>query len=161
MYRLVSVVFLLAVSTLAQANISQGSTGKSKLELDVQANTFAEQKQSIITKLADGKTYSEISSKDRGAVTAALDRIEAKLGPAGNVDHLTMEQKVEVFNEQEVVNTLLTQARKDSRLVCKRETTVSSRIPSTQCRTVAERKRAYEEAQNLIRDVKIPTLEQR
>lgn len=161
MYRLVSVVVLLAMSTLAQASISQASSGKSKLELDVQTNTFAEQKQSIITKLADGKTYSEISSKDRGAVTAALDKIEAKLGPTGRVDHLTMEQKVEVFNEQEVVNTLLTQARKDSRLVCKRETTVSSRIPSTQCRTVAERKRTYEEAQTLIRDAKIPTLEQR
>lgn len=161
MYRLVSVVFLLAMSTMAQASISQGSSGKSKLELDVQKSGFAEQKQNIIAQLADGKTYSEISSKDRGVVTAALDRIEVKLSGVGGVESLTMEQKVEVFNDQEVVNTLLTKARKDSRLVCKRETTVSSRLPTTQCLTVAERKRAYEEAQSMIRDAKIPMLEQR
>ena len=161
MYRLVSVAVLLAVSALAQASISQGSSGKSKPELDVQTSAFAEQKRDIITKLADGKTYSEISAQDRGAVTAALDRIEVKLGGVGGVENLTMEQKVEVFNDQEVVNNLLTKARKDSRLVCKRETTVSSRLPTTQCLTVAERKRVYEEAQNMIRGAKIPMLEQR
>lgn len=161
MYRLVSVVFLLAMSTMAQASISHASAGKPKLELDVEKSAFAEQKQDLIVKLSDGKTYSEISSKDKGVVTAALDRMEVQINGAGGVEGLTMEQKVQVFNDQEVVNTILTQARKDSRLVCKRETTVSSRIPSTQCRTVAERKRAYEEGQNLIRDAKIPTLKQR
>ena len=161
MYRLVLAIFLLAMSTMAQASISQASAGKPKLELDVEKSAFAEQKRDIIVKLSDGKTYSEISSNDKGAVTAALDRMEVKINGAGGVEGLTMEQKVEVFNDQEVVNNLLTKARKDSRLVCKRETTVSSRIPSTQCRTVAERKRSYEEAQSLIRDAKIPTLEQR
>jgi hypothetical protein len=161
MYKLVSVVLLLAASSLAQASISQGGSGKAKPELDVQNKPFVEQKQSILMQLADGKTYSEISSKDHGEVTAALDRMGVAINAAGSVDALTMEQKVAVFNDQEVVNTLLTSARKDSRLVCKHETTVSSRIPSTKCRTVAERKRAYEEAQTLIRDAKIPTLEQR
>jgi hypothetical protein len=161
MYKLVSVVLLLAASTVAQASISQGSSGKSKLELDVQNKSFIEQKQTIIAQLGDGKTYSEISSKDRGEVTAALDRMDVAIGTAGSVDALTMEQKVAVFNDQEVVNTLLTKARKDSRLVCKRETTVSSRLPTTQCLTVAERKRVYEEAQSMIRDAKIPTLQQR
>ncbi|MET0718899.1 MAG: hypothetical protein ABWY34_10940 [Pseudoxanthomonas sp.] len=151
---------LLAVSALAQASISQVGS-KSTAELDVQKNEFAQQKQDIIAKLADGKTYSEISSQDRGTVRAALDRIEDKLNGAGGVEGLTMEQKVEVFNDQETVNTLLTKAGKDSRLVCKRETTVSSRLPTTQCLTVAERKRVYEEAQNMIRNAKIPMLEQR
>jgi hypothetical protein len=55
---------------------------------------------------------------------------------------------VRVFNDQEVVNTLLTQARADSRLVCDRSRPTGSHRRQTKCQTVAERRRRMESDQD-------------
>ncbi|RYG13861.1 MAG: hypothetical protein EON92_04165 [Burkholderiales bacterium] len=129
--------------------------------MDVERNSFTEQRTRILGQLADGETYSEISSADRARVKEALHRIDSRLESAGGVDRLTAQQKSDVFNDQEVVNTLLTQASDDSRLVCRREKKVGSHRTITECMTVAQRQRAYENAQKTMRDVKVPTLEAR
>ncbi|UWX04859.1 hypothetical protein H1235_14370 [Pseudoxanthomonas sp. NC8] len=66
------------------------------------------QRDAIVSALGDGKTYSEISANDRQKVTASLGRISSLLGGAGSVDQLAEATKVEVFNEQELINTVLT-----------------------------------------------------
>lgn len=107
------------------------------------------------------RTYSEISSADRAKVKDALNRIESQLELSGGVEGLSAEQKANVFNDQELINTLLTKASDDSRLVCRREKKVGSHRPITECMTVAERHRAYENAQKAMRDVRVPTLKAR
>ena len=59
--------------------------------------------------------------------------------------------RLEVFNEQELVNTLLTEAREDSRQVCTREKKVGSHRTTTMCKTVAERRRDMEQSQGALR----------
>ena len=104
-----------------------------------------------IEALADGETYREIPSQDRQTVKESLDRISGLLGDAQNADQLPEATRVEVFNEQERVNTLLTKAREDSRLVCTREKKVGSHRTTNSCKTVAERRRDMEESQNALR----------
>ena len=77
------------------------------------------------------------------------------------MEGLNAQQKADVFNDQERINTLLTKALEDSRLVCRRERKVGSHRMITECMTVAERRQAYESAQKAMRDVKVPTLEAR
>jgi hypothetical protein len=155
MHRIVLfVLFSLTASTAFAA------TKTSAAALDVNAS-FSQQKQQIERELGDGKTYAEISSKDRATVREALNRIASKLDMAGGVESLTGQQKADVFNDQERVNTILTRASEDSRLVCRREKKVGSHRPITECLTVAERHRAYENAQKTLRDVKVPGLEAR
>ena len=117
MNKLVLLIALVLSPTFAVAKIaSQGSAFSPEKGLDV-SQSFEAQRNAIIKALGDGKTYSEISPDDRQRVTTSLDRIAGLLGGVQDVDQLAVEARVEVFNEQELVNTLLTHAREDSRQV--------------------------------------------
>ena len=52
-----------------------------------------------------------------------------------------VQNSLELFNQQEIVNTLLTRAAADSRQVCERIEKTGSHRKTTVCRTVAERER--------------------
>lgn len=102
---------------------------------------FAEQREQVLADLADGETYAEINPEDREQVVAALGRMQKLLGDSASPAALHPDQRTELLNEQERVNNILTQAGKDSRMVCNRERPVGTRLPTTVCRTVAERRR--------------------
>lgn len=109
---------------------------------------FAGQRAEIEEDLADGKTYAEINSRDRAEVREALDRISRELEGVDSVAELADPAKVTVFNEQERINTILTQAKADSRLVCDHSRPTGSHRKVTKCRTVAERRRRMEADQD-------------
>lgn len=102
---------------------------------------FAAQKAAIEQALDDGETYTELAPRDRREVHARLARMLGSIEAAGSVDAFTEREKVAFFNEQEAVNALLTQAADDSRLVCRRERPLGSRMMVNTCVTVAERRR--------------------
>lgn len=152
MYRLFVVTVLALAPLAATANIpSDGSAFSPEKGLDL-SGSFEVQRDAIVSALGDGKTYSEISPSDRQKVTTSLGRISSLLGGAGSVEQLSEATKVEVFNEQELVNTVLTQAHEDSRLVCTREKKVGSHRTTNNCMTVAERRRAREQSENALRN---------
>ncbi|OAX56712.1 hypothetical protein A6R73_12995 [Xanthomonas translucens pv. poae] len=113
--------------------------------------TFAQQLSTIRQQLDDGETYSELSAEDRSKVEAALSRMATALNSHPHVDTLRKQDKVMLFNDQETVNTLLSKASSDSRLICRREAVIGSLRTTTQCKTVAERRRDNEDAPELMR----------
>jgi hypothetical protein len=152
MYKLLMLSVLALAPLAANANVpSDGNTFSPEKGLDL-SGSFEAQRSAIMSALGDGKTYSEISANDRQRVTASLSRISSLLGGAGSVEELPGATRVEVFNEQELVNTVLTQAREDSRLVCTREKKVGSHRTTNNCMTVAERRRAREQSQDALRN---------
>ena len=155
MYRLVFFILLSLAASTASADAKKDAVA---LELNT---SFTQQKEQIERELGDGETYAEISSQDRATVREALNRIADTLERVGGVEGLNAQQKADVFNDQERINTLLTKALEDSRLVCRRERKVGSHRMITECMTVAERRQAYESAQKAMRDVKVPALEHR
>ena len=86
----------------------------------------------------DGDRYSEISAADRQAVLDAMNRIGAKLEKATPEHPLTAEDQVQVFNDQELVNTIITHARADSRLFCERDQPTGSHRVHITCLTIAK-----------------------
>jgi len=123
----------------------------------VQAQTltsasFAEQKARIEAALADGKSYAEIDSMQRKEVTGALNRIARLLESAGSADGLNKRQKIRIFNDQELINTILTRAGEDSQLICRRDKPVGSHFATDVCETVAERRRLREASQQVKRN---------
>jgi hypothetical protein len=149
MYKVVLGSMLALAAVTASAKIDSGSDGApTKLNL---SGSFEEQRVAIIKDLDGGKVYSEISAKERGDVKDALNRISGALQAPSGVQGLTEEQKTKVFNDQELVNAILTRAGEDSRLVCTREKVVGSHRPTTQCLTVAERRRMRESDQDTLR----------
>ena len=116
----------------------------------MEGKPYAEQRLRIMNDLQGGEVYSEISAENRMRVVDALGRIDALLGKGGHAS-LPDKDKIEVFNDQELVNTVLSKAREDSRLVCTREKKVGSHRTTNSCKTVAERRRDMEESQNSLR----------
>ena len=150
MHKLMFLVVVLLAPLAAQASTSTGSDGFSPEKgLDL-GRSFQAQHQAILQALADGETYSEIPARDRQTVKSSLDRIASLLADAQSVDQLSEATRVEVFNEQERVNTLLTRAREDSRMVCTREKKVGSHRATNNCMTVGLRRRAREQSQDAL-----------
>ncbi|CTP84096.1 hypothetical protein XTPLMG728_0431 [Xanthomonas translucens pv. poae] len=88
--------------------------------------SFAQQLSTIPQQLDDGKTYSELSAENRSKVEAALSRRATALTSHPDADTLREEDKVVLFNDQETVDTLLSKASSDSRLICRREAVIGS-----------------------------------
>lgn len=116
---------------------------------EVQANGFEDQRAAIVAGFADGERYAEIDKDQRAEVMSALDRMQDLLGPATEIGQLSPEAKVALYNDQEIVNNILTDAQAASREVCKRHRTVNSRLKASECHTVAEWERRRDRAREL------------
>lgn len=144
-----SLLFLaLLIPGMAVATSVVDPTANELRSLDLEgAQRFSEQSSAIKAALAKGT----LDRQEQAKVLGALDRISAILEAGGGVDGLNKEQKVRLFNEQEVVNTALTRAHDDDRMICRRETITGSNRPVNRCETVGNRRRAQEQTQSLIR----------
>ena len=111
---------------------------------------FAAQREAILKGML-GETYRELSDEDRRSVLDALERMEARLEGITSLEQLDKRVQTAVFNDQELINTLLTEAAEDSRLICKREKFVGSHRTTNVCVTVAERRRLAAAAQDEMR----------
>jgi hypothetical protein len=132
---------LLAAAPLALAENS----------VSVEAGDFAVQRANIEKDLADGKVYAELSSAERAEVRASLERMAGMLEGGKTPDDLSADRKADLYNSQEAINTLLTQAASDSRMVCTRETRTGSRREVTTCVTIAERARRRAQDQDTLK----------
>lgn len=141
-------VSLAIVSTGAVAKKEKDETPITKIE----AGAFDAQRKAIVDGFASGERYAEISSGDKAKVMSSLDRIDQLLGDHTEIDALRADEKVSLYNEQEIINNILTKAQKDSREVCKRHRPVNSRLAVNECHTVAEWERRRTEARDLMQD---------
>lgn len=117
---------------------------------------FAQHRANIVEELQRGDLYREISEENREAVIDALDRMAEVLDGVSSVDALPDDEKIALFNDQELVNTLLTEARNDSRLICTREHTVGTRFKRVDCATVLQRRERTRDSQNALRTLQQP-----
>lgn len=145
MYRMTMIAMLLGLSVAAQARQES-----SAIQMDRQA-PVAEQVRRV-EKALDNGDYSEISADDRAQVRQALARITQHMGDRQTLQELPPAVQNEVFNDQERVNTLLTRAHADSRMICQHTRTTGSNMPKSRCLTVAERRRMEEKGKALLND---------
>ncbi len=145
MYRITMVALLLGLSAAAQA-----ASEKPVVQMDRQA-PVAEQVRKVEKALDNGE-YAEISADDRAQVRQSLERITLRVGDRQTAQELPPAVQNEVFNDQERINTILTRAHADSRLVCQHTRTTGSNMPKSRCLTVAERRRIEEKGKALLND---------
>lgn len=151
MYRTLLPIFLMLLP-LAPVGASTAPGDVVALDKGVDVTrSFESQRQAVLSALADGVTYREIAPEDMQIVRESLALMSSLLGGAEDVTRLPDAVKVQVFNEQERVNTLLARAHADSRLVCRREKPTGSNRSVNRCMTVAERTRERDNAQDLMR----------
>jgi len=92
--------------------------------------------------------YRELSQADQKTVLETMDRMQQRWAKADDVSGLTQAERVEMANDQEKINTILTHASADSRVVCERVPQIGSNLPKNVCKTVAQRRRELEKAQD-------------
>ncbi|NND44717.1 MAG: hypothetical protein HKN58_05300 [Xanthomonadales bacterium] len=107
-------------------------------------DTFEQQKATILEDIKSDTVYREISHQDANIVRDALDRMSAYLSDVEDLSEMTENQRATLFNEQELVNTILTMAENDSRTVCRRRGRLGTNFKTTTCETVAERRERQE-----------------
>jgi len=137
---------LAAIAVLLLPLTAFGETAK-LLALD----QFEHQKATILQDIKGDTVYSEISHKDANIVRDALDRMSENLQGVADLGEMTVAQRAELYNDQELVNTILTMAENDSRMVCRRRGRLGTNFKTTTCETVAER-RERQEADRLAID---------
>lgn len=110
------------------------------MQLDINKGSFQEQRSAIMKAINTDKDYAEISNNDRAELTAAFDRLAQKLdqNPATALPEAEREP---LIRDQGVVNKALVQAKKDSRLICRKEPVLGSNFDKRICRTAASLKR--------------------
>lgn len=128
---------------LATSQALAAPAAKPPLDLSQDSAGVLTQIGQIRQELGDGKTYSEIAPGKKDEVLNALARITTAVEGAGS-GRLPPDAQVAAFNDQETVNTILTVAREDSRLICKRERATGSTMMTSQCMTVAKRRELQE-----------------
>lgn len=131
---------------LLAAGLMSGHALAVALDLD---KPFKPQAAQVRADLADGEVL-EISQDERAKVGAALDRIEAAFQAQPDIRALQPEQLAAVRNDQELVTRILTKAREDSRLICRRERATGSQMSTKQCMTAAQRRRQTTVSQDEI-----------
>ncbi len=132
--------------------LAAGAFARSEPEPRVSAleGSFAEQKAAIEKDIRTGVLYREIQGKDLKVVRDSLGEMSTLLDGVEDVQQLGEDEKVALINHQELVNTILTMAEKDSRMVCKRRGSTGSNFKTTTCETVrARRKRQSQDRQRI------------
>ncbi|HYG04856.1 MAG TPA: hypothetical protein VD865_00395 [Stenotrophomonas sp.] len=138
---------LLALTVLA-LSVPAMAAAAEEVPLDLRQPTAKVKAQidQIYAGLSGGEVYSEITLDQRGQVREALARISTQIDRNGE-GSVAPQQEAAMMNDQELVNTILTQAREDSRLICRREKSVGSHRVTTSCMTVAQRRRSQDRSQ--------------
>jgi hypothetical protein len=118
-----------------------------KEALRIEPNEFAATRADIEAAIRKTDRYSELTRTQHEEMTAALDRMERVLSGVKSVDSLDQDTRTQLFNDQELINNLLTKVAEDSRLICRREKRVGSHRSTNTCITVGERRRQREAVQ--------------
>lgn len=148
MFRLAALAVALGLAGAAGAQA--GTTAEESTPVQLNVETSIADQLARIERAMASEHYSELGPEDKGKVRAAIDRIRIKAGDQQTVAQLAPQVRTEVVNDQEIINTLLSQAHADSRMVCRRERTTGSNRMQRVCMTVAQQREATERGRNAL-----------
>jgi len=141
-----SVFAFAAVLAMAGA----ASAGDINMQLSMSKDDFDATRAHLIAQL-DTDRYSEINASDKTSVIEALDRIDSILakGPAQMSD----QDRVDIYNDQELINEITTHAATNSRLYCEREAPTGSHLVRVICLSMATWMERERSGQTSMRNV--------
>ena len=118
---------------------------------------FMAMKSKVSKDFEKGDRYREIVPQDQEKVTKTLERMDARWQKVEDESQLSSNDRIEMVNDEQLVDNILQHAAVDSRVVCQREDPIGSHLPKNICKTVAQQKREQERAQDSMRDGKTGT----
>lgn len=120
--------------------------------IEFKPRQFFRQRVRLEREMRTSEKYAGLTAEDYERVSAALDRMGTLLEGVVSIDDMPYDKRVELFNEQETINTVLTNANENNQLVCERQKRTGSHMTRTQCISVRDRELARERGQEVLRD---------
>ena len=164
----IRILVLSALLVLSSAGYGSAAASDDTKTLSERANaqveSIADAKQYLASidqalALASKGEYGRLKRGSEKNLQAARDRIADLLKGHASARELQPDDRIAVYNAQEVIYSIL-RSQDKSRMVCRREAPTGSRIPTTECLTVAEREErgraASESTGNVLREVCVP-----
>jgi len=105
--------------------------------------------------MAPNGQYGYIKPDEREKVEAGLTEMSKLFDANGSVEQMDKATKVELFNAQEVVNSILTLRDRD-RLICERGAQTGSRIVSTSCRSYGDIEAMQQASRKFMEEKAVP-----
>lgn len=129
-------VALFAFAILAFAPATVLALEESEVIVDGEA--FLERKAEIEADLEEGVRYEHLDPADERRIRSALARLAARLEGVRTLEDIPRNLRAKVFNDQEMINTLLSEVDSFRQMVCKRESAAGTHFKQTTCKTEGE-----------------------
>jgi hypothetical protein len=132
----IDIALALTVGATLQVEAAQASNTETIVRADNKAE-FSAVAAAVQKEMRPGGRYEFVDNKERDAIDTRLVDMQSLFDRHDTVARMDMNTKVQLFNDQETVNGILTR-RDDDRLVCERDAPLGSLIPRTTCLTYRE-----------------------
>jgi hypothetical protein len=135
----VGLIGSVAVTVMLQMGLAHAETPLPKLAVNAKNKAdFIAVVAAVHKEMLPGGRYDLIDKKERNTVDSHLADMESMFDKHDTVDQMTPSEKIQLFNDQEVVNTTLTH-RDNDRMICESVAPVGSHIPRTTCVTYGQK----------------------
>lgn len=111
------------------------------------SDKFESVSSNVRKELEKGGRYEYVKPEERRQIEQKLTDMAAAFNESGSVETMKEDTKIRLFNDQEVVNSILTKRDKD-RVICKKQAPVGSHIPVTSCHTYGQEEDARRGSRN-------------
>jgi hypothetical protein len=128
---LAGLALLAAVSATAKENYKEKAFNADTRE------KFEEVATKVREEMKEGGRYEYVKPSERSTIDQKLSEMESLFKQSDTVQGMNEQTKIALFNDQEVVNSILTQ-RDSDRVICKKEAPIGSHIPITTCHTYGQ-----------------------
>jgi hypothetical protein len=99
--------------------------------------------------LARRGEYGKLAAADRKKLDASYERIKDLLGDHESPLELPLEDRIAMFNAQEAIVAIVERHPRDT-MICRRKKSTGTRIPQTECLTIAQREARSRGAQEAM-----------
>lgn len=143
--------FWLLGAVVGMALLQASAICAHKTEVIVKAENkddFAAVVAAVHQQMQSGGRYEFVDRGERQKVDASFADMQSLFDKYNNVAQMDQNAKVQLFNDQEAVNAILTH-RDDKRLVCESVAPIGSHIPRTSCRTYREIEQEHRDTRNI------------
>ena len=139
---------------LAGVSLTATAADETPIPRKFKPNQFSQVVDTIEAEMTPGGLFGEVKPEDQDTVRKALARMSKMLEGHKAIAELTEEEKVQLINDQELVNALLLGNQKDQ-VVCYRREVPGTHIHQNVCETNRDAAMRREESRKTIRDMEV------
>jgi len=145
-----------STTAVTRARVAQTPAGKAGTFVNAGTKeAFDAAVQATREQMKAGGRFEFTDRRQRETINDRFVAMQALFDKYGSVDKMPDERKLELFNDQEKINGILTHTDAN-RLVCRTELPVGSHLPVKHCRTYGEIRRSERDSVNDMRRLQGP-----